>query len=124
MMTEMAVVLRLWKEQGIDLNPPASNDGLLRLASMLGNPLRPDLEEFYQSADGMRDGQMNGWHVSFRPIERVMREMDVVPRGERHWWALADVLIDSSFFRICPEGERTLVFTESTQAVFDIFRLL
>ena len=50
----------------------------------------------------MRDGQMDGWHVSFWPIERVMREMDAVPRGERHWWAFADVLIDSWFFRICP----------------------
>ena len=57
----------------------------------------------------MRDGQMDGWHVSFWPIERVMREMDVLQRGERHWWAFADVLIDSWFFRICPDGARTLV---------------
>jgi hypothetical protein len=94
-------------------------DALLRLPSILGNPLPPDLEAFYLSADGMRDNHMDGWYVSFWSIERIMRDMDVVQRGERFWWAFADVLIDSWFFRICPEGARTLVFAESTQEVFE-----
>jgi hypothetical protein len=48
-----------------------------------------------------------------------MQEKDVVQHGDRRWWAFGDVLIDSWFFRICPEGAHTRVLAESTQEVFD-----
>ena len=119
MMSSTDNLFRLWREQGTGLNPAASNGALVRLATMLGEHLPPDLETFYLNADGMPDQGMDRWHVSFWSIERIIREKDVVLRGEQRWWAFSDVLIDSWFFRICPNGARTLVFAESTQEMFE-----
>ena len=91
----------------MDLNPPASRSELARLASVLGAPVPQDLEEFYLGADGMRDPEMDRWHVNFWSIERVIREKDIVRHNERDWWAFADVLMYSWVFRISPEGTRT-----------------
>jgi hypothetical protein len=119
MMSSMDALFRLWKEQGTDVNPPASSDAMARLATMLGDSLPPDLEAFYLRGDGMADDGMDAWHVSFWSIERVLREKDLVLRGEQRWWALGDVLINSWFFRVCPKEARTLVLAESTQEIFD-----
>jgi hypothetical protein len=94
-----ALVLARWREEGVALNAPASDAELARLASLLGTLVPPDLRQFYGYADGMVDGQIDSWRVSFWSIERIVRERNMIQRDQREWL-------------------KTRVFAESTQEDF------
>ena len=85
---------------------------------MIGTDLPPDLAGFYRIANGMMNNHMDSCNVSFWSIERTLQENNIVQHQERLWIAFGDCLLDSWFFRISPEGDRTLVLVDSTKEVF------
>jgi hypothetical protein len=111
-------ILAAWRNDRIELNPPASAHELAQLAELLGAAVPADLLYFYSMANGMVDNTMDTWHVSLWSIDRVLRENDVVDRAGRRWIAFADVLAYSWCFRFAPGEMQTRVLAESTGEEF------
>jgi hypothetical protein len=111
-------LLERWRNEGIDLNPPASPVELAQLAEFLGAPVPTDLLDFYSIANGMVDNTMDRWNVSFWSIARLVRESDVVDRSGQRWIAFADFLVYSWCFRLAPHSMHTRVFAERSGEEF------
>jgi nicotinamide mononucleotide transporter len=90
-----------WREDGVELNPPATEEALARLAAAVGVELPASLRALYQRANGMPDLEMDGGDVSFWAVEKILSEREIArgrdARGEWTDWAIADVLINSHF---------------------------
>jgi hypothetical protein len=118
-MTMVERVVHEWKSKGVELNAPAPLEEQRSLEKIIDSALPHDIREFYSAANGMRDNAIDEWSVSFWSIAKMCREFDVVGRENQRWIAFGDVLLNSWFFRFCPDQSRTRVFVESTQEVFD-----
>lgn len=111
-------ILAGWRNDRIELNPPASAFELSRLAELLGGLVPADLLDLYSMANGMVDNTMDTWNVSLWSIDRVLRENDIVDRAGRRWIAFADFLAYSWVFRLAPSATHTRVLAESTGEEF------
>jgi hypothetical protein len=111
-------ILAGWRNDRIELNPPASAYELARLAELLGALVPADLLDLYSVANGMVDNATDTWNVSLWSIDRILRENDVVNRTGRRWIAFADFLGYSWCFRLAPDAICTRVLAESTGEEF------
>ena len=117
-MNSAKAVLARWRHDRIELNPPASDVELARLADFLGGLVPADLLELYSMTNGMVDNAMDAMNVSVWSVDRVLRENDIVDRAGQRWIAFADFLVYSWCFRLAPREAHTQVLAESTGEEF------
>jgi hypothetical protein len=116
-MNPVMSVIHHWRDDGVPLNPPASDAALARLADALGGPIPQDLHRLYATANGMADNATDEWNVNLWSIERILRENDVVLVSGAMWMAFADVLLDTWCFRLTLNANQAHVFAEETGEV-------
>ena len=98
-------VIAMWREQGIKLNPRASESDLDRLANFLRCPLPADVRKFYGVANGAPDGDNR--LMTFWSIEEIATDPDSVLEGDdRRAIAFAHAMAFAWFYRYVatPEG--------------------
>lgn len=103
-------VFRKWTDNGVYLNPRATQADLARLESALGTALPDDVRYYFSIADGMPDFEpADDSLTSFWSIGRMLADpwspAGSDERGPFRDLAFADVMISSWFicFRVRPE---------------------
>jgi hypothetical protein len=71
-MTTLDAVRRQWREQGIQVNPGASEAELTRLETFVGVVLPQDVRDYFAAMNGMPEDRATSGLTWFWPIERIV----------------------------------------------------
>jgi hypothetical protein len=98
-------VIAMWKLEGVELNPAASESDLQRLSTFLRCSLPADVEKFYRLANGVPDGDSR--LMTFWSIEEIATDPDSVLEGDdRRTIAFAHAMAFAWYYRYVatPDG--------------------
>jgi hypothetical protein len=122
----MEQLLERWRDEGVGLQPGASDRDIATIEGLLGASLPEDARAFYARMNGMTDFDYDGWFVSMWSAGRMLSERELTTgtdeRGEYAQVAFADVMISSWFFWLrVRDGGVVTVFAELTAEEFPSF---
>lgn len=119
-------LLGRWRDEGVHLQPGASENDIATIEALLGAQLPNDARALYERANGMEAYAHDGWFVSLWSADRMQSEREVMAgsdeRGNFLQVAFADVMISAWFlwFRV-RDGGGVTVFAEMTKEEFPTF---
>lgn len=115
-------LLAQWQATGVQLEPPATQRELQSLKAMLKAQLPLGLDDFYQQANGMSDGEYDHHYISFWSITKILEEYHRLESqdsdGVFSALAIGDFLIYSSFIWLRVRRNSVSLFLDGSEEEF------